>query len=175
MNKLLIYYYCGVLLLFILSIYTYYINPIRYSKASSVLYISYNTLYWYLHFIILVLLSVFSLFLEKIRPEMPSFWAAIPLLFGVFTLNLLHDTPVEEDGTFNHPPKHLVLNKFSLLKRLIFVLLLLIAFVVVYTYYKKYQNHIIPLLVCIILYVYIIHKQNKYSRIKYNLPQTWSN
>ena len=175
MNKLLIYYYCGILILFILTIYSYYINPIRYSKVSSFLNISYNTLYWYLHFIILVLLSVFSLFLEKIRPEMPSFWAAIPLLFGVFTLNIIHDSPVEEDGSFNRPPKHVVLNKSSMLNRLIFVLLLLIVFVLFYTFVEEYQNHIIPLLCCIVLYVYLINRQNKFSRIKYNLPNTWNN
>jgi len=175
MNKLLIYYYLGLLFLFALTIYTYAINPIRYSKTLSPILISNNTLYWYIHVLLLILISAFSINLEKIRPEMPSFWAAIPLLFGVFALNILHDTPVEDDGSFNSPPKNLVLNKSSMIKRLIFTLLIFIIYICFYIFVEEYHHYIIPMFVCVIIYIYLIYKQKKYTRLNYKLPKTWRN
>ena len=148
------------LLIIILLINIYRINPIRYSSRNIVYKINYNKLMLYILYITIIieLLQIHLYYLSSIS----KYLILIPAFIFYIIIDILDADPVIYDGSFIPPPKHLSTSRFNYL----------IMFLLIYNIIKSKNKYIAY--INIIIIIVLFYQRHKYAACKYDLPISWS-
>ena len=174
-------------IIFIVTIYLYRQNKIKYSNKTIFKFYKYNFTYHHLIYYITITILVFHTIFAKYLAStyfitiIIKSWYIIPLIFGIITINFFTSYPIINNHKFNPPPQHLSkTNKYSY----ILIILLLIYNIIIeipqikqIIQYDINLNHIllyIPCIINLIIYLYLFHLHNTFTVCQYDLPISWS-
>ena len=181
-----------LLIINIIVITSFIVNPIRYSSEKLENIVSYNKLYYYIHILLLVCLLLYGLRLNNKFPLIigDKMYNIFPLIIifiiGWFIIAIFNSPPIKEDGSYKSSPKVIYKNKRNLIVTYTILLLFIIAIISIDVYKRKINplgllpynsiNTLYGLAILIVLVgtIYLLINSIKYNIKKYNLPKTWN-
>lgn len=187
MDKLKIFIWFQVLLIFLVSIDVYRYSRIKYSgKIAIDLYdiqISYRNLYLFLAYTVFILNIVMIHYTNQtyiIHQALRKYWYYLLPLYGAIVIYIIKPKPIIDDGSFVSQPS--MMKRKNVYRLHIFLVLLLISSILIeifnapyFMYYtnKKIAYMGISRIITLIIMVYLTIKEKNMSNCKYQLPKNW--